>query len=191
VDQYQERTDTMFENKIYAGIGSRETPEDVLEKMILIGHNLGYHGWRLRSGHAPGADKAFEVGCKMVGGDMEIYLPWDGFEGAKVDDEQYFSGFHSVVIEIQATQVAAHFHPNWEACSQGARKMHTRNVQQVFGRDLKTPVDLVICWTKGGKRGGGTGQALRIAEHYKIPIFDLAVHTIQQLQDFLKSGVLP
>ena len=25
------------------------------------------------------------------------------------------------------------------------------------------------------KRGGGTGQALRIAEHHKIPIFDLAL----------------
>lgn len=34
---------------------------------------------------------------------------------------------------------------------------------------------MVICWTKEGKRGGGTGQALRIAQHFYIPIFDLAL----------------
>lgn len=181
----------MFENKIYAGIGSRETPKDILDRMMVIGHTLGFNGWRLRSGHAPGADQAFEIGCKMVGGDMEIYLPWNGFEGKSHDGKQYFTGFKTTEFEVKAMQVAAHFHPNWSACSDGARKMHTRNVQQVFGRDLDKPVDLVICWTKGGKRGGGTGQALRIAEHYQIPIFDLAVHSVQQLQDFLNTGVLP
>lgn len=181
----------MFQNKIYAGIGSRETPEDVLQKMKVIGHQLGYHGWRLRSGHAPGADKAFEEGCKMVGGKMEIYLPWDGFEGARQDNEHYFTGFKSVELEQSATHIAAHFHPAWHRCSQGAKKMHTRNVQQVFGRDLVQPVDLVICWTKGGRRAGGTGQALRVAANYEIPIFDLAVYSVQQLQEFLNNGVLP
>jgi hypothetical protein len=181
----------MFENKIYAGIGSRETPTEVIQVMKTIAFNLAHNDWTLRSGHAPGADQAFEIGCKMAGGDMEIYLPWNGFEGADHDGVSYFTGFYSKEIQDTAEKAAAHFHPNWGACSQGARKMHTRNVQQVFGKNLTTPVDLVICWTKGGKRGGGTGQALRIADYYKIPIFDLAVHTVQQLQDFLNTGALP
>lgn len=190
VDQYEERTANMFENKIYTGIGSRETPKNVQEDMMRVAHNLGYHGWKLRSGHAPGADKAFEVGCKMVGGDMEIYLPWDGFEGAKADGEQYYCHLPRVIQE-EARRIASLFHPNWEACSEGAKKMHTRNVYQVVGYSLDMPSDVVICWTKSGKRGGGTGQALRVAEYLKIPIFDLAVHTTQQLQDFLNTGVLP
>ena len=37
---------------------------------------------------------------------------------------------------------------------------------------MNTPSDFVICWTKGGKGQGGTGQALRLARDYNIPIFD-------------------
>lgn len=44
---------------------------------------------------------------------------------------------------------------------------------QVLGYDLKTPSDMVICWTKDGGASGGTGQALRIAKDYNIPIYNL------------------
>ncbi len=48
-----------------------------------------------------------------------------------------------------------------------------RNCHQVLGCDLRTPSDFIICWTKNGKGLGGTGQALRIAKEYNIPIFDI------------------
>lgn len=54
----------------------------------------------------------------------------------------------------------------------GAKKLQARNSHQVLGLDLNTPSDFIICWTKGGKGIGGTGQALRIAKAYNIPIFD-------------------
>lgn len=41
-----------------------------------------------------------------------------------------------------------------------------------MGWDLSTLSDFVICYTKGGKGSGGTGQALRIAKVYNVPIFD-------------------
>jgi hypothetical protein len=69
--------------------------------------------------------------------------------------------------------MAKQFHPAWNRCSPGARKLHARNCFQVMGRDLNSPVDFIICWTRGGLGGGGTGQALRIAKHYNIPVFDL------------------
>ena len=31
----------------------------------------------------------------------------------------------------------------------------------------------VLCWTPYGAAAGGTGQALRIAEHHHIPVFNL------------------
>ena len=43
----------------YAGIGSRETPEEVLHVMISLGKALCKQGWGLSSGGAPGADQAF------------------------------------------------------------------------------------------------------------------------------------
>lgn len=180
----------MHKNKIYTGIGSRETPEPVIKVMSQLGRALANHDWTLRSGHAPGADQAFEYGAVTAKKPLvhaEIYLPWNGFEGARDNGGPFIVPPFDPKVE----RIAANFHPNWAACSQGARKMHSRNVYQVAGLDLHTPSDMVICWTKDGKRGGGTGQALRIAEHLKIPIFDLAVCTLEQIQEFVNNGVVP
>ena len=61
----------------YAGIGSRRTPDDVLEQMTQLAQELGKLGWTLRSGGADGADRAFQDGAEAVGGRREILLPWD------------------------------------------------------------------------------------------------------------------
>lgn len=59
-------------------------------------------------------------------------------------------------------------------------KLHARNCYQVLGADLRTPTQFVICWTPRGSGEGGTGQALRIAKAYNIPIFDLAIPAIKE-----------
>jgi len=41
-------------NGYYAGIGSRETPEDVLKYMTRVARGLDRKGYRLRSGGAKG-----------------------------------------------------------------------------------------------------------------------------------------
>lgn len=179
----------MHTNKFYTGIGSRETPEDILTLMAQIAAYLAKDGWTLRSGHAPGADQAFELGAKHMNGAMEIYLPWKGFEGAplKLVDPRYMSRFPADVEE-EATRVAEMFHPAWDKCSQGAKKLHTRNVYQIAGQDLLTASNFIVCWTKDGKRGGGTGQALRMAEYLEIPIFDLAICSPEELFNYITQG---
>ena len=183
----------MFTNKIYTGIGSRETPEEILLLMVKIGAVLAHHGWTLRSGHAPGADQAFEYGAQKYNGKMEIYIPWDGFEGARHDGKRYFSKWPNDLNLQRAMYFAEKVHPKWSACSQGAKKLHTRNVAQVVGMNLNLASDFIICWTKDGKGGGGTGQALRVYKALKspIPIFDLAIHTEEQILNFINKGELP
>lgn len=149
----------------YTGIGSRKTPSTVLEKMMDIAKNLAFHGWTLRSGHADGADKAFELGAGLY--PKEIYLPWAGFGGS---DSEFHLGNFIEVIQQQAMDLAAEFHPAWNRCSRGARLLHTRNVFQILGQDLATRSKFVICWSPGS---GGTEQALRIAAHYNVPVLNL------------------
>lgn len=149
--------------KYYAGIGSRETPSEVLDYFFKLGKFLAKTGLILRSGGAKGADKAFETGCDAVNGQKEIFLPWKGFEG---------SNSIFVVSNPKAFQIAEKFHPYWNNLSVGAKKLQARNTHQVLGWDLNTPSDFVICWTKNGSGAGGTGQAIRIAQAYNIPIFD-------------------
>lgn len=194
----RKRKKPVHANKIYTGIGSRETPPNILQLMQRIAYTLGNHGWTLRSGHAPGADQAFEWGAAHIeDSKMEIYLPWNGFECAhstrrdKNTTQHYIVPSEEFFTYAEAEQIAQHFHPAWHRCSPGARKLHTRNVYQVAGPDLNTASDMVICWTKDGKREGGTGQALRIAEHLGIPIFDLAVCRPEQILEFVNHGVVP
>jgi hypothetical protein len=152
--------------KYYAGIGSRETPPDILALMTDLARAFAIRGWTLRSGAADGADAAFEAGATEIAGShgKEIYLPWKGF-----------NGHSSTLLPSKAAFVMAEkFHPAWHKCSPAARKLHARNCHQVLGQDLKTPSMFVMCWTKKAEGGGGTGQAIRIAKAYGIHIHDLA-----------------
>lgn len=121
----------------------------------------------LRSGGAPGADQAFEFGAVLGGGRTEIYLPWNGFQDRWNDAFSYEPS-------DTAMELAEYFHPRWRYLKHGARKLHARNVHQVLGANCDDPVDLVVCWTKDARGGGGTGQALRVAKHHGVEIWDLA-----------------
>lgn len=145
--------------KIYSGIGSRETPEVILETMYGIGRYLAAKGWTLRSGDAPGADTEFEKGSDAGGGRKEIYL---------ADDR----------LEPWWVEFAELYHPAWHRCSEIAKRLHARNTPIVLGPESPVhsgyePSDLVVCWTKDGKATGGTGQGIRIATAYGIPVFNL------------------
>ena len=151
--------------KYYAGIGSRNTPETVLNQMSDIAAHLGSLNYTLRSGGAEGADTAFETGCALY--PKQIYLPWKGFNG--------LTGIVGDTLPTwqRARQITLNTHPAPDRLSAGAVKLHTRNVFQVLGSDLKTPVDFIVCWTVDGRNTGGTGQAMRIANSYIIPIYNL------------------
>ena len=165
----------------YAGIGSRETPPDVLSDMRAIARQLATKGWTLRSGAADGADRAFEEGALDAAQTPyrgaprpEVYLPWPSFN----EDNRAMIGTRYYITEPQpeAFAIARQHHPAWHRCTGAAKSLHARNVHQILGPDVTRPIlsRFVICWTKGGEGGGGTGQALRIAKHYGVPCFDLA-----------------
>ena len=150
----------------YTGIGSRETPSEILKLFENVGKFLASKGFILRSGHAPGSDISFENGVDKVNGKKEIYLPWRNFEGS---DSEF------IVSDIRAFKLTELYHPYWSNLKQSSRKLQARNSHQVLGWDLNTPSKFIICWTKNGKEVGGTAQALRIANEYDIPIFNCGV----------------
>ena len=159
--------------KRYAGIGSRKTPVKVREWMEKIAEELAKAGWTLRSGAAEGADQAFERGCDRAGGRKEIDLPWPGFQDREPDGRSVF-----VRHGRTAQRIAQLHYTRWPSASQAVRKLMARNTCQVLG-DVdgagEVPVDVVIGWTLGGRGGGGTGQAYRVAEGRNIPRVDLAL----------------
>lgn len=165
--------------KVFSGIGSRETPEDIGVLMGKIAKKLESEGWTLRSGGAPGADTFFDVVERK-----EIYLPWAGFQDLK--GKGYIDA-SKLPTAKQAEEITSGFHPNWEKLTQGGKRLMSRNAMQILGADLKTPTKYVIAWTKDGGATGGTGQALRMAAHYNIPIFNLFFKEVQErFENYIK-----
>lgn len=146
--------------KSYAGIGSRSTPTDLKPIIKEIVETLNEKGYILRSGGASGADTFFEEYANK----KEIYLPWPNFN-------QHQSELNYVCNK--AFELAEQFHPAWNMLSYAAKKLIARNGYQVLGENLDDPVEFIVCWTPEGKEIGGTSQAMRIAKHYGIPIFNL------------------
>lgn len=155
----------------YAGIGSRETPSAVLDIMAAVASVMATRSWVLRSGGAAGADSAFERGARAASGAMEIFLPWRGFNG---NPSQLYGA------TAEAHEIASQHHPVWDRLKPAVKKLHARNVHQILGRELRSPVRLVICYTLGGRGGGGTGQALRVARAHGIRIDDLGCAEVYQ-----------
>jgi hypothetical protein len=168
----------------YAGIGSRKTPPEILDKMRALGQILGCREFVLRSGAAQGADSAFEAGCDVVEGEKEIFVPWKGFNN-------HPSPLYNITPD--ALKLAEEVYgPRWQNLKQGAKKLMARNCYQILGQTLDDPVDFVICWTQDGceseaERGrssGGTGQAIALAARHNIPVFNL-YNGIEGLLTFL------
>ena len=170
--------------KYYTGIGSRETPPEILSLMKEIAEQLREKGYILRSGGADGADRAFESKAKKQ---KEIYLPWKGFNNSK-------SNLYN--LSEEAFELAEKLHPGWKYLKRGARKLMARNCYQVLGEDLETPSEFVVCWTPDGcethtdrkSKTGGTGQAISLADLADIPVYNLANEaSIDKINEFIKS----
>ena len=158
--------------KFYAGVGSRETPDDVLAVMEKVAKRLSDLGWICRTGGAHGADKAFLEGAAKGETSYRLYLPWPGFSGFAVARRTRPEGW--------TYKVASEVHPAWDRLSGGAPALHARNVHQVLGDSGEmTHSSFVVCWTPGAALKGGTATAIRLAEQYEIPVFNLALPDVR------------
>ncbi len=145
--------------KYYTGVGARDTPDDILKLIKSIAIFLKSLDFILRSGGAKGADSCFESGA---GDQKEIFYAKDATQ--------------------ESINLAARYHPVFNKLPEYVQKLHGRNSFQVLGRDLKTPSNFLICWTKDGcknhktrsSKTGGTGTAISIASENNISIYNLA-----------------
>lgn len=155
-----------LEELFYTGIGSRKTPAHICQLFTKIAMLLKEEGYVLRSGGAEGADKAFELGA---GDKAEVFRP-----------------HHATA---QCLKIAEGLIPWWQKMDDYAQKLHARNVQQILGKNLDSPVKFVLCWTPDGKEIGGTRTAIVLAHEHHIPVFNFfnEQKTLEQLIKFLEN----
>lgn len=75
--------------------------------------------------------------------------------------------------DVRGYEIAREVHQYWERMGSGGRALHARNAHILLGQHLVEPVRFVLCWTEDGKRRGGTGTTIRIAQRRRIEVLNM------------------
>jgi hypothetical protein len=164
----------------YAGIGSRETPQEVLDKMTEVARYLDGLGFTLNTGKKSdikeeGADKAFSNGTNK----KNLFPPSMANDlTRKIADEIHpdLKGMYDAVYNKWVEKVGE---KKAKQYAQGAIDLQARNTYQVFGKNLDTPVDFVLFYAEETNNPlrpkGGTGQAVEMARRKGIPTINMSL----------------
>ena len=96
--------------RIYAGIGSRETPAEVQGIMRALAAKMEQDNWLLRSGGARGADAAFEAGVSNPA-HRAIFLPGQSFNGRRAGPGGYYDA-QQLPGWTEALGTVTRYHPS-------------------------------------------------------------------------------
>jgi len=182
-------------SKIITGVGSRETPREILDVIRKVSKKLVLSGYTLRSGGADGADEYFYEGWLDAWNQdeavpkAEIYLPWTDFNGLQEGSNNLI--VRDRLVLSRAEELVNQIHPAANKLSRGAKALHTRNCFQVLGKDLQTPSTLFLCYAKIDSKGepsGGTRTAIKIAERIGLKVNNLFVQEdLDRVLKYLES----
>jgi hypothetical protein len=163
----------------YTGVGSRETPLEVCRLFTRIAQRLEKRGYILRSGHAIGADRAFESG-QSTG---DIYLPWPEYGVRSYKNDPGMEVRENAIVSprekvFQDYEELVAFGLRTASCPESHKLLHGRNFRQVVGQEGEPLSSFLVCWTKDGAETlkecsastGGTGTAIKLASLKGVPV---------------------
>lgn len=165
----------------WAGIGARHPAETNVPKLnylidrIVPWINSNWPNTTMTSGGAEGCDERFEKAALECGIKTLIFLPWAKFR-------QHESPYWITARHVQnAEAISVEAHPAWRKLEPKFKLLMIRNAYQVLGKNLKSPVKFVLCYTDDGcqtdarrtRKTGGTGQAITIADFNNVPVINL------------------
>lgn len=151
-----------------ACVGSRKATKRALEWMVEMGAEIARGDYRIVTGNAPGSDQAWAAGGNSVDPkSVMLVLPWKGFERKTIREGNDVLTFTRDVLGLDyddAIERAERLHPRWEACSNGARLLHGRNV--IIARKASLMV---------GYPGstGGTKLAFAASRAFDRPVYNI------------------
>lgn len=159
-------------------VGSRSTPEIVLEYMIRLGRTYTDMGIGVSSGDAYDADRAGWYGAKQskrfdeIG--ARIYLNKSYRDGVPISQLRGFIDARELhEYRHHATAMALAARGSFAGLNKFGIELHTRNVYQIHGDKLDSLVEACIFWAEPVGRDkvkGGTNTAFQIAKKGNVPL---------------------
>lgn len=166
----------------YTGIGSRETPENILNLITKLAKYIDKtEKFTLRTGGARGADTAFEKGVSS--NRINVYYP---------NIKHLYKNRDKAIIAAKQVWYSP-YGITWDKLKPFTQELMIRNSYQIFGETFnrKAISKFVICYTKSLNKDelGGTGQAIRLAEKFNIPVFNLGNDSLnlKDLKEFIDN----
>jgi len=172
--------------KTYAGVGSRETPQEIGRKMVGYAKRLAALDYTMVSGGARkkrdapndvvSADHVFEYAVAEVQGKMIVYRAYVnkfvpcGAADVRVPSENQMNHAISFIKRH-------HIIPWFDKMSGWAKLLHARNYYQIV-QETGHKVDFVIAYSEIGTDGepmGGTRTAIKIAQKMGVKVYNLAL----------------
>lgn len=176
---------------VFTGVGSRKLDEKGEELIRACSRTILNQGYILSTGDASDGCDAVFWSCFPRKRRFR-FGPYSPVKKPKKpetivisdDTEQY----------RKANHFASLLHPAYRFLPQWMKELHLRNVFQVLGSNLDHPTEFLLCWTPDGaenakatsKKTGGTGTAIRCADKFGVPVFNLQrPDAIARLEQYL------
>lgn len=154
--------------KTYAGIGNKKTPENIINIIKIVAILLSHDKYVCATGACTGADQAFAEGTIMANGFVHLHVPWESYEiGWRSKLKGHIRTFVLKDDDVEAYNTVAIFHPAYHKLSPSVKALHARSYNIVKNASF------MVCWTEDGQVTGGTGQAIKIATYFHLPIYNL------------------
>ena len=167
--------------KAYACLGNKEAPQEVIDHMVRLVQDLDREGWTLRTSGGEGPEERIEIETER----KEIHLPWAKFNNR----ESKFCR-----NDKNANDIVSSFHPTFGSLKPAVQAIVARQAHVILGKDLRSPVRFLICWSEDGAEDGKTksiktgymSMPIAIAHSLSIPIFNLKnPDALQRLKNYL------
>lgn len=176
----------------YAVVGNRDTPAGALALAKDMAAKLASRGFTARLGGMDGLDKT--IADALTPQAYELQLPWKNFGGFE-SKTSYSSP------EVMA--IAKHFSDTWDTLKLPIQGFLGKNVRVLLGEKTKSIAMFLVVHSEDGaehirevtSRTGSVGHAIKIANHFNIPVFNLqkqdALTRLYQQFHMLKDETRP